>query len=368
MKAMILAAGKGTRMRPLTHELPKPLIPILGKPVMEYIVEHLAAHGIKDIMVNVSHHARRLEQYFSDGRRWGVNIGYSFEGTIKDGEIVSVPIGSAGGIKRIQDFSGFFDDTFICVCGDALINIDLTKALRDHWRSGAKASIICKEVPKSRVSYYGMVVADEDNRVTEFQEKPKAEDALSNLVNTGIYIFEPEILDLIPSGVEFDIGADLFPKALEMDIPLNAINIPFTWIDIGQLNDYWEATNRLLSNTIAGVEVPGYKVRKGLHIGLNVKANWDKVNIVGDVYIGSSTHIEDGATIIGPTWIGHGCHIEGGAVISRSILFEHTWLRSLANINEAVIFGRYAVDRFGEEMVTSREDVTWVGDAREVGR
>ena len=129
MKAMILAAGKGTRVRPLTHKMPKPMIPVLGKPVMEYLVEQLARHGFDQIMVNVSHLAHTIENYFGDGRRWGVEIGYSFEGYLQDGNTVAQPIGSAGGIRRIQDFARFFDDTFLVVCGDALIDLDLTEVL-----------------------------------------------------------------------------------------------------------------------------------------------------------------------------------------------------------------------------------------------
>ena len=134
MKAMILAAGKGTRVRPLTHQLPKPMIPVLGKPVMEYLVEQLARYGFREIMVNISHLAAQVENYFGDGRRWGVEIGYSFEGHISDGETIAEPLGSAGGVRRIQDFGGFFDDTFLVVCGDAVIDLDLAAVLRKHWQ------------------------------------------------------------------------------------------------------------------------------------------------------------------------------------------------------------------------------------------
>ena len=180
MKAMILAAGKGTRVRPLTHVMPKPMIPALGKPVMEYLVEHLARHGVDQIMVNVSHLAQSIEGYFGDGRRWGVEIGYSFEGHVEDGKTIAAPVGSAGGIRRIQDYGGFFDDTFVVVCGDAVIDLDLTAVLRRHWQSGAVASIVVREVPHERLSSYGVVVCDEAGRIQSFQEKPQIEEALSH--------------------------------------------------------------------------------------------------------------------------------------------------------------------------------------------
>ena len=189
MKAMILAAGKGTRVQPLTYELPKPMIPILGKPVMEYLVEHLVKYGIQEIMVNVSYLHQKIEDYFGEGQRFGAQIGYSFEGYMTDdGEVMPKPIGSAGGLKKIQEFGGFFDETTLVICGDALIDLDIKSALFEHKRKGAMVSIITKEVPLDKASDYGMVVTDEEGRVLSFQEKPKPEEALSNLASTGIYI------------------------------------------------------------------------------------------------------------------------------------------------------------------------------------
>ncbi|CAG0910062.1 unnamed protein product, partial [Cyprideis torosa] len=334
MKAMILAAGKGTRMRPLTYELPKPMIPVLGKPVMEYIVEHLARHGVNEIMVNTSHLPQRIEQYFGDGRRWGVEMGYSFEGHIEGGDIVSTAMGSAGGIRKIHDFGGFFDDTFFVLCGDALIDVDLTRALREHWKSGAIASLIVTRVPRARVSSYGVVVVDENSRVESFQEKPSAEEAKSNLVNTGIYIFEPEVLDFIPSGSEFDIGSQLFPELLKQGKHVGAIHQKFHWIDIGQLRDYWDASQRLMRGGLAGVDMPGRQVREGVWTGLNVSADWDTIDVEGPVYVGAGTRLESGCRLIGPTWIGNACHIESGAEVCRSILFEYTLVRGQGCIED----------------------------------
>ena len=148
MKAMILAAGKGTRVRPITHTIPKPLIPILQKPVMEFLLELLRQHGFDQIMVNVSHLAEEIESYFRDGQRFGVHIGYSFEGRIEEGELIGDALGSAGGLRRIQDFNPFFDDTFVVLCGDALIDLDLTAAVKWHREKGAIATIVTKTVPK----------------------------------------------------------------------------------------------------------------------------------------------------------------------------------------------------------------------------
>jgi len=349
MKAMILAAGKGTRVRPLTYDLPKPMIPVLGKPVMAYLIEHLRKHGVTEIMVNVSHLHEKIEEYFGEGEQFGVQIGYSFEGyTKEDGEVVAVPIGSAGGMKKIQEFGGFFDDTTIVLCGDALIDLDLKAALLEHRRKGAMASVITKEVPWDKVSSYGVVVTDQNGRITQFQEKPKQEEALSNFISTGIYIFEPEVIDLIPSGVEFDIGSQLFPLLAEKGMPFYAQGRPFNWLDIGSVSDYWEVLQNVLTGEVNHMDVPGIQIEPGLWTGLNTSIDWRGTTIKGPVYIGSGVKIEAGTTIIGPTWIGHGSHICEGAEVVRSVLFEYTRVLNDVTLHEMIVFKDYSIDRAGE--------------------
>jgi mannose-1-phosphate guanylyltransferase len=364
MKAMILAAGKGTRVRPLTNEMPKPMIPIIGKPVMEYLIEELARHGFDEIMINVSHLPEKIESYFGNGERFGVEIGYSFEGHIEDGKIKSEAVGSAGGIKRIQEFGGFFDDTFLVVCGDALIDLDLTKAVREHWKSGAMASICTLAVEPEEVSDYGVVVTDERGQITSFQEKPSVEDALSNKVNTGIYIFEPAVIDLIPEGEAYDIGSDLFPKIVEKALRFQAIDIPFNWIDIGRISDYWEANQKIMNGELRTIPMPGTEIKPGIWVGLNASVDWDACDIRGPVYIGSGTRVEAGAKIVGPTWIGHGCHIRGTAEISKSIIFEYTRIGSASVVENAVAVGRFFVDKDGKSYESEKMHLDWVTDSR----
>lgn len=350
MKAMILAAGKGTRVRPLTYDLPKPMIPLLGKPVMAYLVEHLKKHGITEIMVNVSWLHEKIEEYFGEGEQFGVQIGYSFEGYMTDdGTIVPEPIGSAGGMKKIQEFGGFFDDTTIVLCGDALIDLDLKAALLEHRRKGAMASVITKEVPWDKVSSYGVVVTDEEGRIKQFQEKPSQEEALSNYISTGIYIFEPEVIDLIPQGVSFDIGSELFPLLAERGLPFYAQTRPFNWLDIGTMSDYWEVLQAVLTGEVNHMDVPGIQIEPGIWTGLNTSIDWSGgTKIEGPVYIGSGVRIEAGAHIVGPTWIGHGSHICEGAEIVRSVLFEYTRVLHDVTLHEMIVFKEYSVDRAGE--------------------
>ena len=367
MKAMILAAGKGTRVRPLTYDLPKPMIPILGKPVMAYLVEHLAKYGITEIMVNVSYLHEKIEEYFGEGHQYGVQIGYSFEGHTNDvGEVVPEPLGSAGGMKKIQDFGNFFDDTTIVLCGDALIDLDIKSALFEHRRKGALASVITLEVPWDKVPNYGVVVTDKDGRIRAFQEKPTQQEALSNFVSTGIYIFEPEVIDLIPTDRPFDIGSELFPLLVEKGLPFYAQTRRFNWIDIGSVKDYWEVLQSVLMGEVANMDVPGIQVDEGLWVGLNTSIDWSGgTRIEGPVYIGSGTRVEAGATIIGPAWIGHGSHICSGAEVVRSVLFEYTRVLPGVVLDEMIVFKDYSVDRAGEMRHVSEYDSDAWANARD---
>ncbi len=360
MKAMILAAGKGTRVRPITYTTPKPMIPILQKPVMEFLLELLRQHGFDQIMVNVSHLANEIEGYFRDGQRFGVELAYSFEGHIVDGELVGKARGSAGGMRKIQDFYPFFDDTFVVLCGDALIDLDLTEAVRHHKEKGAIATIVMKSVPIKQVPSYGVVVTDSDGRVKSFQEKPKVEEALSTDINTGIYVFEPEIFDYIPSGQEFDIGGDLFPKLVEAGAPFYGISMDFEWVDIGKVPDYWQAIQDVLTGKVNLVTIPGYEVQPGVFVGMNVKANWDKINIQGPVYIGGMTEIEDGATILGPSMIGPNCSICSNAIVDRSVIFEYSRIGSGVRLVDKLVFGRYCVDKTGASIDMQAAALNWL--------
>ncbi len=360
MKAMILAAGKGTRVRPITHTTPKPMIPILQKPVMEFLLELLREHGFNEIMVNVSHLSEEIENYFRDGQRFDVQIAYSFEGRIKDGELIGEAMGSAGGLKKIQDFQSFFDDTFVVLCGDALIDLDLTEAVRRHREKGAMASLITKRVPRDQVSSYGVVVTDEDGRVLSFQEKPSVEEAASDMINTGIYIFEPKVLDFIPSGEPFDIAADLFPRLVESGAPFYALPMEFEWVDIGKVPDYWQAIRSVLQGDVRQVQIPGKQVRPGIYAGLNVAADWDQIHVEGPIFVGGMTRIENGVTIIGPAMIGPSCHICEGATIDNSIIFDYSRIGPGVQLVEKLVYGRYCVDRNGDHFDLQEAALDWL--------
>ena len=335
---------------------------------MEFLLELLRHHGFDQVMVNVSHLANEIEGYFRDGQRFGVELAYSFEGHItEDGELMGQALGSAGGMRKIQDFSPFFDDTFVVLCGDALIDLDLTEALRQHKEKGSIATIVMKSVPLKQVPSYGVVVTDATGRIKSFQEKPAVEEALSTDINTGIYIFEPEIFNYIPSGCEFDIGGDLFPKLVEAGAPFYGIRMDFEWVDIGKVPDYWQAIQDVLTGQVKGVSIPGNEVKPGVFAGLNVQANWDKIKVEGPVYIGGMAHIEDGATIIGPSMIGPNCSICSGAIVDKSVIFEYSRIGPGVRLVDKLVFGRYCVDKTGSSIDMKAAALDWlITDTRRV--
>jgi mannose-1-phosphate guanylyltransferase len=269
MKAVILAGGKGTRVRPLTERVPKPMIPIINKPVMEFLIDLLKQHGFDEIMITTSYLASEIENYFREGSRFGVQIAYSFEGYHFNGEIVPEGLGSAGGLKKIQEFSRFFDDTFVVLCGDAIVDLDLTRALDVHRRNRAIATVILKDVAREDVCRFGVVETAPDGRITRFQEKPRVDEAISTCANTGIYLFEPDIFDYIPKDRAFDIGGDLFPLLAEKELPFFGFVVPFSWIDIGRTPDYWQATQMILRGEFK-IDMPGQEIEPNIWTGINL--------------------------------------------------------------------------------------------------
>ena len=289
-----------------------------------------------------------------------MEIAYSFEGRIEDGELIGDAVGSAGGLKKIQSFQPFFDDTFVVLCGDALIDLDLTEAVKRHKAKGAMASLITKRAPRDQVSSYGVVVTDADGRVRSFQEKPAVDEAASDMINTGIYIFEPEVLKYVPEGVPFDIGSDLFPRLVADGAPFYALPMEFEWVDIGKVPDYWQAIRSVLQGQVRQVQIPGKEVRPGVYTGLNVAANWDKIHVEGPIYVGGMTRIDDGATIIGPAMIGPSCHICEGATIDNSIIFDYSRIGAGVRLVEKLVFGRYCVDRNGDHFDLQEAALDWL--------
>lgn len=328
LKAMILAAGMGSRLMPLTLTIPKPMLPIVNKPSLEHIVELCKRHGIKDIKINLYHLPEQVDHFFRDGKDFGLNISYSIEKKLW---------GTAGGIKRI---ASFFDETFVVLMGDGLTNIDLTKMLEYHRANKSKATIAVKYVDDP--TQYGVVVVDGNNAIKSFQEKPKREEALSNLINLGIYILEPEILDLIPPKTEYDFGKELFPLLLEKGFPFFAYHTDAEWDDIGGLKDYWRVNMDVMNGKVPGYSFDAKEIRPGIFVHPTAKV--DKKTLeraIGPVLIGKNSDISESVDLIGPVIIGDEVSIEKKATIDSSIILSNTWVGPGVEIKESVVNKNY---------------------------
>jgi NDP-sugar pyrophosphorylase family protein len=307
MRAMILAAGLGTRLRPLTDGVPKALVRVAGRPVMEHTLELLAAHGFRELYVNVHHHAESIMGHFGDGSRWGVEITYSHEAEL---------LGTAGGVKKLEGSLG--KGTFLVVSGDALTDLDLASLWDFHRRKGGLATLVL--TPVEDPSLYGVVITDEDGRITGFQEKPPRERALSDLANSGIYVFEPEALKMIPADSFYDFGSQLFPRFLEEGRDFYGYRHSDYWNDVGSLEVYRQGNFDALLGRVR-VRIPAEEREPGVFLGEDVEVA-EGAEVKGPLYLGDGCRVERGAVLQGPLLLGAGTRVGEGARLSRSVLWE----------------------------------------------
>lgn len=365
MKALILAAGKGTRVMPLTRNCPKPMLRILDTPVLELLIDRLRAHGITQIMINTSHHSAVIQDYFGDGRRFGVDIAYAFEGQRVEGELVGDPVGSAAAIRRIHAHAGFFDDTFLVLCGDAVVDIDFGQLIQQHHQARAIATIALQNVAPADVVHYGVVVTDANGWVSSFQEKPSEAEALGTLVNTGIYVFEPSVLNYIPDSVPCDLGSQVFPDLVARGLPVLGACLPMTWLDIGRLSDFHRVCMMALRGEVPGYTLPGHEMAPGLRCGINVRINPKRCVIRGPVVIAGGAFIADGATLVGPCFIGAGAKIEQDALVEASVILPYARIGTNAHVKDMITDGHYCMLADGTVLDLLKADIPWiVGDAR----
>jgi len=233
---MILAGGIGTRLRPLTNKLPKPMVPIGYKPLLEYHVELFRKYGITDIAMNIHHLPHKITEYFGTGEKFDVNIRYLYEEELS---------GTAGAVKKLQDF---FEDTFVVFYGDNLTNMNLAQLVEYHERYGSKVTVALYEEPNP--SSKGIVELDENNCIRNFVEKPKPAEITTNTANGGIYALEPEVLRYIPENCFYDFGKDLFPKLLNEKVPMYGYKMQEYLLDIGTLETYRKAQKDLLEGKL----------------------------------------------------------------------------------------------------------------------
>ena len=294
MKGIIMAGGEGSRLRPLTCDLPKPMVPVMNKPVMAYSIELLRRYGIHEIGVTLQYRPEQIMDHFQDGSEYGVRIHYYIEET---------PLGTAGSVKNTGDF---LDQPFVVISGDALTDINLEKAVIFHKKKGSAATLVLKRVDIPLE--YGVVVTDELGAIVRFLEKPSWGEVFSDTVNTGIYILEPEVLDYFEAGRKFDFSQDLFPLLLKDGQPMYGYISDGYWCDIGNSFTYLTAHYDMLSDKVNHT-FDAYESHKNIHLGKGVKID-EKAILQGPCFIGDYSRIEKGA-VIGPyTVLGSHCVIE----------------------------------------------------------
>jgi mannose-1-phosphate guanylyltransferase len=328
MKACIMCGGEGTRLRPLTFKHPKPSIPILNKPSVLHLVEHLSREGFNEIVMTLGYMGERIEEQLGDGHMFGVHINYVYE---------KEKLGTAGGIKNAEKY--LKNEPFIVLGGDHVLNLDLREMYRFHETNDALITIGLLSIDDPRE--FGIADMDINNRIHRFLEKPKAGQIFSNLASTGIYVCSPEIFEWIPENKKYDFAKDVFPSMLLANEKINGVLVRGKWTDVGSSAAYRQA-QRWMLDALPGTTIEGNfttrnaRIKGPLSIGNNVSIGSNS-SLVGPIVIGENTKIGDNV-LIGPySVIGRNCIIENNAKILSSYLFENVHIGKTSNISGAVV-------------------------------
>jgi mannose-1-phosphate guanylyltransferase len=295
-----MAAGLGTRLRPLTYDIPKPMVPVANRPIMEHILALLARHDLGEVIANLHWFPDTITEHFGDGSGLGIELTYSYEEQL---------LGTAGGVRNVREFFG--SEPFCVIAADALTDIDMGAVVGEHRERGWIATLATKRVPN--VGEYGVVVAGSDGRVQGFQEKPDPAEALSDLANCMIYVLEPEIFDYFPAKQEVDFALDVFPALLEHDVPFGVHVADGYWNDVGSLPEYLQGNLDVLAGAV-DVEPAGEL------LDADTGAALDGVEQSGRVLIGEGARVGDGVRLDGPVVLGSGAVVGSGARIRESVL------------------------------------------------
>ena len=320
MKAVVMAGGEGTRLRPLTSNQPKPMVPVVGKPCMEHIIELLRTHGFEDVVITVAFLPQAIRSYFGDGESMGLRIEYSVEES---------PLGTAGSVRLA---AGKLDDTFLVLSGDALCDVDLTKLVEFHKEREASVTIGLKSVENPLE--FGIVVTDSEGRVERFLEKPSWGQVFSDTINTGIYVLEPEVLNHVPTDRPYDFSKELFPLLLEMGRPIYGLPLEGYWQDIGDLDQYRQANFDALDGHV-DLSIQGVRLRGNVFAGEGVEFDLDAVE--GPAYIGNYCRISPEATVAPYSILGNSVTLRDGARTSRAVIDSSTHVGTSAIVEGAVI-------------------------------
>jgi mannose-1-phosphate guanylyltransferase len=336
---MILAGGLSTRLYPLTKQVPKPLVPVLGVPNAVHVIRYLASYGYDEIGINVHYLADSIHAALGDGSRFGVRLKYLHE---------AVLMGSAGAIKPLESF--FDGDHFVVVGCDDLTDLPLDRLVAMHAEKRAIATIGLVERPK--VDQYGVVVLDNDSRIVEFQEKPVPGTERSKLVNTGVYCFSRNIFDYIPAATFYDFGKNVFPSLQAEGAAFYGFDARGAyWCDIGTPDEYRRASFDMLNGTVRVPDTRGAGVDPSANVAPTAK-------LTGDVWVGEHASIGSNVTVIGPSVIGASCMIDDGALIERSILWDGVTVAKGCRVRDSIVGSAYEIDRNLNDGVVGNEELT----------
>lgn len=316
-----MAGGEGTRLRPLTSNAPKPMIPVTNRPMMEHVIGLLRQHGFDEIVVTVAFMANAIRTYFGDGAEFGVRMVYATEET---------PLGTAGSVRNAMDV---LDERFLVISGDVLTDIDLTAVIKVHEERGALASIALKAMENPLE--FGIVITREDGSIERFLEKPTWGQVFSDTINTGIYVLEPEIFDFIPAGRPVDFSEEVFPALLAEGKPLFGHTVDGYWEDVGALDAYLAAHRDVLDAKVA-LDVPGFPLGEGVWLGEGAEVH-PSAKIVGPAVIGDYTVVEAGAHLGEYTVLGSNVWVGPDAYLERSIVHDNTYLGGGVRLRGCVV-------------------------------
>lgn len=322
MKAMVLAAGLGTRLRPLTNYVSKPMVQMAGRPCLEHTIRLLRKYGFKEIIINLHYKPELIRNHFANGDKYGLGISYSLE---------EVLLGTAGGVKKVESF--FEDKTILVISGDALTDINIHQFYRYHKEKGALATLALKKVAEP--SKYGVVTVDGEGYINAFQEKPSREEAISNLANTGIYLFEPAIMSHIRENSFCDFGREVFPLLLAKGEKMAAYRMREYWCDVGDLDVYREAHYDMLTGLV-DVEIPGKRFESNIWLGRRPDIH-PKATIIGPVVIGDDCMIEKKAQIYGPVVLGKEVVVSERAIIKRGIIWDGAHIGKGSHLVDCIV-------------------------------
>ncbi|MBE3568403.1 MAG: mannose-1-phosphate guanyltransferase [Thermogemmatispora sp.] len=321
MKAVVMAGGEGSRLRPLTIKRPKPMVPIVGKPVMEHILNLLKRHGITEVIVTVQYLASNIEDYFGNGSQFGMRITYSRE---------DVPLGTAGSVKNAEEH---LTEPFLVISGDALTDYNLSDIIRFHQEKQALATLTLAHVHNPLE--YGVIITNEDGHITQFLEKPSWGEVFSDTINTGIYVLDPRVLTYFEKNKPFDFSQDLFPLLLKKGDPIYGYIASGYWCDVGNLSEYMRANADALQGRVQ-IEIPGRHIGNNIWCEEGVEIAED-AQLYGPVYLGHDCKIKSGAIIHGPSIIGHYTIVDERAQVDRSIIWNNSYIGERAELRGALV-------------------------------